>query len=275
MNGSELIRAMHSGQRVYGTMIVSPAPEWPMAVKQAGLDFVFIDTEHIALDRAVLSWMCRTYSALGLAPVVRIPSPDPYQASMVLDGGAEGLVAPYVETPEEVMRLRGAVKCKPLKGERLRRAIAGEESLDPELAQFLASEAERRALVVNIESVPAMEALDEILAVPGLDAILVGPHDLSINLGIPLQYGHPKFVGAVDTIFEKARAAGIGAGLHAMYADAIEQELRWARMGANVILHQADILSFRLAMQRDIRQMRETLGDSGECSSDSSRQPYS
>jgi 2-keto-3-deoxy-L-rhamnonate aldolase RhmA len=261
MNGADLIRAMHDGSRVYGTMIVSPAPEWPAAVSQCGLDFVFIDTEHIALDRAVLSWMCRAYSAMGLSPLVRIPSPDPYQASMVLDGGAEGLIAPYVETPEEVVRLRGAVKFKPLKGKRLQEALYGESVLEPQLGGFLEREAADRALIVNIESVPALEALDDILAVPGLDAVLVGPHDLSINLGIPLEYRNPKFVSAVDRVFEKARAAGIGAGLHAMYPDVVDQEIRWARMGANVILHQADILAFRLAMQRDIRRIQEELGE--------------
>ncbi|MBO0799089.1 MAG: aldolase, partial [Blastocatellia bacterium] len=93
MNGRELIKALHDGRRVYGTMIVSTSPHWPAAVKSAGADFVFIDTEHIAIDRTTLAWMCQTYRAIGLAPIVRIPAPDPFQATVALDNGANGVLA--------------------------------------------------------------------------------------------------------------------------------------------------------------------------------------
>ena len=76
MIASELIQALHSDSTVFGTLIVSPSPRWPSAVRGCGLDFVFIDTEHIALDREQLSWMCQTYSALGLAPLLLGVNPD-------------------------------------------------------------------------------------------------------------------------------------------------------------------------------------------------------
>lgn len=63
--------------------------------------------------------MCNAYRALGIAPIVRIPSPDPYYASMVMDGGANDIIAPYVETVEQVKALSGAVKLRPIKGMRL------------------------------------------------------------------------------------------------------------------------------------------------------------
>ena len=110
MTAAELALTLKQGQTVFGTLIVSPSPRWPEVVRGCGLDFVFIDTEHIALDRAELNWMCQTYAALGLPPLVRIPSPDPYTATMVLDGGAAGVIAPYVETVEQAQTLRGAVK---------------------------------------------------------------------------------------------------------------------------------------------------------------------
>ena len=125
MNGKQLVNALHEGTRVYGTAILSTSPHWPEAVRTSGVDFVFIDTEHIPIERNTLSWMCRTYRALNLAPVVRIPAPDPYQAAMVLDGGASGVLAPYIETPEQVRALRGAVKFRPLKGRVLEQALAG------------------------------------------------------------------------------------------------------------------------------------------------------
>src|SRR5258707_5272328 len=116
MTPTQLRAALRAGRPVYGTLIVSDSPRWPASVAQIGLDFVFIDTEHIAIDRHPLSWMCHTYAALGLPPIVRIPSPDPYEATKILDGGAVGIVAPYVEAADQVRALRGAVKLRPLKG---------------------------------------------------------------------------------------------------------------------------------------------------------------
>src|SRR5215813_6266176 len=139
MNGRELIKALRGGGRVYGTMIVSTSPHWPAAVKSAGADFVFIDTEHIAIDRTQLAWMCQLYRALGLAPFVRIPAPDPYQATVALDNGASGVLAPYVETVEQVRRLRGAVKLRPLKGRVLEEVLSGERELDAESGRYIAN----------------------------------------------------------------------------------------------------------------------------------------
>ncbi|MCP4510103.1 MAG: aldolase, partial [Fuerstiella sp.] len=138
------------GRKVFGTLIVSPSPRWPEVVANCGLDFVFIDTEHIALDRAQLSWMCQTYAALGIPPIVRIPSPDPDVATMVLDGGAAGIIAPYVESVQQVQELRGAVKMRPIKGQKLQAMLSG-ETVGSELDQYIREGAAKRLLIVNIE----------------------------------------------------------------------------------------------------------------------------
>ena len=259
MNGRELIRALRGGQRVYGTLIVSTSPHWPAAVKSAGADFVFIDTEHIAIDRTTLAWMCQTYRALGLAPLVRIPSPDPYQATVALDNGASGVLAPYVETPEQVRRLRGAVKLRPLKGQILEEVLTGERELDPAVSQYLNARCAENLLLINIESAPALAALDEILAVPDIDAMQVGPHDLSCSLGVPEQYKHPLFEEAIQMIIAKARAHQVGVGVH--YWWDIEDELRWVRAGANLIVHSGDIALFANALRASLKRFREACGD--------------
>lgn len=188
MENIAFVDSLRSGKKVFGTLITVHAPKWPEAVAAVGLDFVFIDMEHIALDRGLISHLCQVYQALGLAPMVRIPSPDPYEASKILDGGACAIVAPYIEDPEQVRQLVGAVKYKPLKGRKLQETLKGKNSLEPELLDYIRQQNTARALIVNIESVPAMEALDEILEVEGVDAILIGPHDLSCSLGIPALY---------------------------------------------------------------------------------------
>jgi 2-keto-3-deoxy-L-rhamnonate aldolase RhmA len=257
MNAAELRRRLLAGETLFGTLIVSPSPRWPDAVRRCGLDFVFIDTEHIALDRAQLSWMCQIYSALGLPPLVRIPSPDPYAATMVLDGGAAGIIAPYVETAQQAQTLRGAVKLRPIKGQRLRDMLDG-APIEPELESYLNSSTGERLLIVNIESVPAIRALDEILTVPGLDAVLIGPHDLSCSLGVPERYDHPEFLAACEVIFRKARAAGIGAGIH--FWGGVDQQVRFLRMGANLLIHSADILLFQKHLSSELESIKQTAG---------------
>lgn len=256
MNGQQLIQALRSGQTVYGTLIVSPSPLWPSAVKRLGLDLVFIDTEHIPLDRTMVAWMCQTYRALDLAPVVRIPEPDPFLAQMAYDGGAAGVIAPYIETPEQVVALGSVAKYGPLKGEKLRAFLDGETQLEPELANYLGERAAQRALIINIESVPALNRLDEILSVPYVDAVLVGPHDLSCSLGLPEQYDHPDFDAAIHQIIRTARAHGVGIGIH---IDFLAQEIRWAQAGANLIMHSSDIVSFTSRLTDDFNQIRGAL----------------
>lgn len=261
MNGSELRAKLYSGERVYGTMIAAISPWWPAAAKGAGLDFAFIDTEHTPQDRAQLAWMCQLYAKNDVVPIVRIPSPDPYQAAMVLDGGAQGIIAPYIESPAQVREIVGAVKYRPLKGQKLHAALTGETPLEPELADYLGKRGDNNVAIVNIESVPALEALDEILAIEGLDAVLIGPHDLSCSLGIPEQYTHPRYVEAVETIITKARAAGKGAGNHIAYANGMEQEIAWAKLGANLIVHGMDISAFRNGMRQDIDAIKAALNE--------------
>ncbi len=261
MNGSEITTALRAGRRVYGTCVTSRGPAWPAMLAGTGVDFVFLDTEHVALDRGELAWMCRAYGGVGLAPIVRIPAPDPYLANQVLDGGATGVIAPYVESAEQVRQLRGAVKLRPLKGERLMRFLSGDEELEPAVRAYLAQYNSSKVSIVNIESVPALEALDDILAVPDLDAVLIGPHDLSINLGIPEQYTHARFEEAVQTVIRKGRSAGVGVGMHYSEPDGMARLAHWARSGLNLIIHSSDVRIVGAKLAIDVTQLRNELGD--------------
>lgn len=268
MRGRDIRKALHGGGLVYSTAVTAPSPRFPELLKRAGVDFVFIDTEHIPLGRETLSWMCQTYAALGIPPVVRIPSPDAMEAAKVLDGGAGGVIGPYVETPEQVRALTGAGRWRPLKGGRLQDALRDPGSLEPELRAYLEARNEDTILILNIESVPAIKNLDNILAVPGIDSVLIGPHDLSCSLGIPEQYGHPRFDEAVRTIFRTARAHQVGAGIH--FWEGIEQEVAWSKAGANLIMHSADLALVGQHLKSDLEKLRSALGDTRRSTSTTS-----
>ena len=267
MTGKQIREALHRGDRVYGTCIVSPSPVWPAAIKRIGLDFVFIDTEHTPIDRHQLSWMCRTYRAIEVAPIVRIPSPDPYEACKALDAGAQGIIGPYIESVEQVKRLVGATKYRPLKGQKLEEFLECGEERDANLVEYLRSFNENSVLIANIESRPAMKSLDEIVSVEGLDGVLIGPHDLSISLGIPEQYGHADFDAAVREIFQKARAHGIGAGIHWWFG--VDAQVAWTEAGANLIVNNSDVTAFEQRTAEEMDQIRKALGDTKPIGDDS------
>jgi 2-keto-3-deoxy-L-rhamnonate aldolase RhmA len=123
--------------------------------------------------------------------------------------------------------------------------------------------AERNAgnvLVINIESTPALANLDAILSVPGVDAVQVGPHDLSCSLGFPEQYMHPVFLEKIEYIISTSRRHGVGVGIH--FWNDLQQEVKWGKMGANLIMHSGDITLFSQKLREDLRQFREALRDS-------------
>jgi len=269
MTGYEIRQSLRTGRHVYATCIVSPSTIWPKWLVNTGVDFVFIDSEHTPLDRETLSWMSQTFSALGIPPVVRIPSPDPFEACKILDGGAVGFIAPYIETPEQVRELMGVARYRPLKGQRLQDALRDPNTLEPELRTYLEERNKHTIFIANIESIPAIRNLDEILAVGAIDSVLIGPHDLSCSLGVPEQYSHPKFIDAVGTIFKKARAHNVGAGMH--WWRGVHDELVWAGLGGNLLMHSTDVTLVVQHLTKELNDLRAKLGDSsvatGDCHS--------
>ena len=254
-----LLKKIKAGKIVYGTCITSTSPTWPGIALRGGLDFVFLDTEHIPLERMEIARMCQTFRAMGVAPIVRIPSPDPYRACQMIDAGAEGIVAPYLENPGQIKELVGALKYRPLKGELLDKVLENQDGIDTGLKQYLDKWNEGNVCVANIESVPAMDRLDELLAVKGLDAVFIGPHDLSISLGLPEQYDHPVFEEAVKKIIKIALKNGLAVGIH--FSEYPERQVRWMKEGVNLIIHSSDLAMFSQRLQNDMNIIRNAADD--------------
>jgi 4-hydroxy-2-oxoheptanedioate aldolase len=258
MTGFGCKKALGEGKTICGSLIVSPSPKWLKYIEKCGLDFVFIDTEHVALGIANLASMCTMYASRNLAPVVRILAPDPFLASQALDAGAHGILAPYVENPEQVRQLVGAVHYKPIKGRLLEEALSNPDSLNENTRQQLSEVNKHNMLFVNIESRAGVENLEEILAVKGLDGIVIGPNDLSYSLGDPNNYDDPLFEETVVEILKKTRAKGIAAGIH--YIGGIERQIQWAKKtGMNLLFHSGDLYFFVESLRLDLAEFRQEL----------------
>jgi 2-keto-3-deoxy-L-rhamnonate aldolase RhmA len=203
MNGFEFKAALRQGSRVYGTMFVQTrANRGDEQLAGLGLDYVIVDNEHSPFTRAETSDWTHKLAGLGIVPFVRVPIPASHYITMAVDGGAQGILAPYVERVEQVQECVAACKYLPLKGEAVERAGRSGQFASEETRAWLAERNKNNVLVIGIESVAAMERLDQLLAVPGVDGAFVGPNDLSIQLGVPAQYGHPKYIEAVQRIHQ-------------------------------------------------------------------------
>lgn len=257
MNQYEIKEALQIGKRIYGTCLSSPSPKMAMQLKNANLDFVFIDTEHCPFDRTQVSWMCQVFRNMNVAPFVRIPSHSPYEACAMLDGGAAGIIAPYIETVEQVQQLRGAVKYRPLKGEKLQRVLDGTYKLTEEEVNFFKRYNQEHLLILNIESRAAVDHIDEILAVPDIDAIFIGPHDLSINLGKPEDYENPEWEDYISTTIKKCLEHNVGVGNH--FSFDIEKQINWAKQGMNILIWNVDSIRIVQALNQDFSHIKDAL----------------
>ncbi len=258
MNSHDLKAALRAGRRVYGTLIASPSPKWAAELPKAGLDFVFLDSEHIPMDPQARAWMLQCYRAAGLTTILRIPDCTRQEIFHAMEHGAAGVIAPYIETVEEVKALIGGVKYRPLKGERLRGVLDGTVELSEKERDYLEKYNDGRLLFLNIESRRAADHLDELL-LPGVDGVLIGPHDLSINLGIPEEYDHPLFEEYVTKIIKTCRARGVAVGNHS--SGDINAQVRWAELGMNIIVWNSDIGLFMQGIGANFAQVRKALGD--------------
>ena len=138
-------------------------------------------------------------------------------------------------------------------------------TFEPELSGYQKERHDDTLFVINVESAPAINNLDALLAVEDLDGVLIGPHDLSSSLGIPERYDAPEFEKAVQTIFSKARArkCRLYAGIHCWLGTHREIALGY-KLGLNFIVHSADIIAMRERLSAEVREMRTALGDAGD-----------
>lgn len=259
MLGRELRAKLHAGERVYGVCMEGIGQaRWPKYFAARGLDYVWLESEHSPNNRESLAWAAQLYAALGMAPIVRIPEISTAQAAMAVDLGAHGVIAPYVETVEQVRTLVGAVKYRPLKGEALRLAVEEGQFPNAETRAYLDGFNPDAVLIIMIESPTGVANLPDLLAVGGVDAVLIGPHDLSVSYGVPEQWDHPTTTAAMEQVIAVCRAHHVGVGMH-FIAGSVEWALNWGRKGYNFISYKGDTLFTAAAIDGELAYLRAQL----------------
>jgi len=188
--------------------------EIPKILAAAGLQWAFVDTEHGNFDLETVNDICRVANLVNLCPIVRVAD---FQYSLVaraLDCGAGGIIFPRTENPKQLETAISWTVYPPhgIRGYGLAPNNADYEALT--FTQMIDHYNSNLMRVVQIESVRAVEALDEILSVPGFDTVMIGPADLSISLGVPGNMDHPKMIGTIEAIRDACIRHGIVPGIH-------------------------------------------------------------
>lgn len=258
MKGTILKTKLHQGECVFGTHIISYMnPVAAALTAEIALDFAFFCTEHIPIDRTELSTLCHFYASRGISPIVRVPTCNETQIAAALDGGAEGIVVPYVETVEEVNRAVAAVNYRPIKGRQLETFMKDRKAIPENMQQFLSRFNASRYLIIGVESVEAMDNLESLISIDGVDGVFLGPHDITTSMGIPEEYENPKFLDAIEDVIRRCRKASVGVGIHIkLFTIREENLLRFLRAGMNWIINGSDVTIMRDAMNAQLSRLR-------------------
>ena len=212
--------------------------------KTCGFDWLFIDCEHNSMDPDTAAQIAAASLAVGVTPLVRVAGLEHWHASRMLDNGAQGIVFPHVDSAAEAKRAADACRFPPLGKRSMGGGLQqlGFEALAVGEAARLVNE--ETLVVVMIESPQGVASCEEIAAVPGVDALLIGTNDLCFELGIPGQFNDPRVAEAYRKVIAACRRHGKFPGMGGMYTPELLE--RHIAMGVQLVLAGSD---FSLLLQ--------------------------
>jgi len=232
-------KALIERKVTFGTWIQLPYAGIAEILANAGYEWIAADCEHADIDMKEFIELARGMHGRGAMPLVRVRENDTLAIRRMLDGGAEGVIVPLVNTAEQARTAVAAAKYPPLgiRGYCFSRMNNYGEDFD----QYAKEANDNIAVVVMIESKKAVENIDKILAVDGVDGVLIGPYDMSGSYGIPGQTSHPDISAACKAVIDACCRAGKSAGLHIVKVspkaiqEALDAGFTFIVLGADVV----------------------------------------
>ncbi len=224
--------------------------------KSAGFDSLYIDLEHSSFSMETTNQICVMALEAGIPALVRVPANTPEYISRVLDGGALGVIAPGVRSAEEARAVVAAAKYPPLGERGLSAALPQLQFLTFPAAQTLPALNDATLVIVQFESKAALDAMGEIVAVDGVDLVLIGTNDLMVDLGIAGQYDHPKVRDAYERTIAACTRRGkhVGVGGLGSRPDLMAQ---YVKMGARYVSTGTDLAFLMAACTQRAKQVRD------------------
>lgn len=208
-------QALKRGEVCFGTMVSAVrSPQIAQILAAAGFDFFVVDTEHGAADTESLANLMTVAYAEEIVPLVRVTDTHYHLMARTLDCGALGLVCPRVETREQVLKIVRSTKYQPL-GER-GAAVSGIHTAYRRVAHadYMEWANEHTMVVIQIESKDAVDRIDELVSVEGVDATWIGPFDLAQTMGLVGRWDDPALVQCYERVIAACDTHGVAPGIH-------------------------------------------------------------
>ncbi|MDR2574529.1 MAG: 2,4-dihydroxyhept-2-ene-1,7-dioic acid aldolase [Desulfovibrio sp.] len=258
MNIHDIRALLAAGKATVGTWLQLPSADVAELMACAGYDWVAADMEHASFSRAVLPDIFRAVENGGAVPFARLPEASKTAVKAALEAGAQGLIFPMIESRRQ---LDAAIDFATYPGQdawRKNGEQAGEyrgvgycraNAFGRNFVEYLKGLAPDIFLVAQIEHVRAVGNLNDILSHPRLDAVMVGPYDLSGSMGLTGQFDHPDFLAAMEAVRVGCERHGVFMGLHIVRPDAGELD-RQIKNGARFIAYGIDAVFLWLGAER-------------------------
>lgn len=238
MRENSLKRKLAAGQTALGPFLICSEPKLAEICGLAGFDFIIADCEHGPISMESAESLCRAADAAGITPIVRVRKNDGPQIQRALDIGSGGVQVPQIESRADAEAAVRGAKYKPLGQRGLSFYTRAGDFMVFGSAGYTDRLNAEQMLVVHVEGISGIEKLEEIIAVPHLDVIFLGPYDLSQSLGIPGQVRNPKVLGLMKEATKRIRASGKFVGT---FADTPEIAREWAALGVQYIALNVDV----------------------------------
>jgi len=256
---NEVKEKMLKNERPLGTFLVMATQSHVESMGDVGLDYVIIDTEHGPYDTENMINLIRGTELANMTPFVRVANADHKEIQRCLDQGAKGIIIPMLNSIEDFKKVISLAKYKPVGN----RGFAGvrsnnygyDENIKSGIEAFMEECNDEILVLPQCETVDALEIIEEVVELDGIDGIFVGPFDLSISLGVPVQFDHPKFIKAIDRILDACEKADKFA---IIYAGSIQATKEAFAKGFDSVAYNIDASVFIDGYKREVRNIRST-----------------
>jgi 2-keto-3-deoxy-L-rhamnonate aldolase RhmA len=238
---------LNQGELVLGQLVLEFfTPGLGPMLDACGLDFVIFDMEHGRLDIGMLEQMIASCRGSKIVPMVRVPDLHFAPLSRVLDLGARGVMVPRVETREQAEEIVRALKYAPQGIRGVALGIA-HDLYRAAGAEFFPQANDEMPVIIQLETVKAFENLEAIVSVPGVDVAWIGHYDLTVSMGIPAQFDHPRLLKAMDDLVDACNRHGVAPGF---LPPTQESAAHWISKGFRMISLGSDIGVFLDGMRK-------------------------
>lgn len=229
---------LKEGESFVGTFVKTTDPAVVEVLALAGFDFIIIDNEHTSMNKESMVNLVRAADISGILPTVRVRENNPAEILQALDAGALGVQIPQVDTKADALAVVDRVKYAPVgkRGYAASQRSAGYGFMNPK--EYAERSNKETLITCYCETAEGIKNLDDIVSVPEIDVIFIGPFDLSQALGVLGEVNHPAVQEAIATITRKVRAAHKAVGIIA--SDAAQTQ-RWIDSGIQYIALSSDL----------------------------------